>query len=189
MFCLPNLDNFVYPDVYYPSESVQGSVDLDYRNILRFWTFGRKISQQFRRRNRGNSYHTRNFIHHRNGFDWRILEILHALKICSAMGLGRKSSVLRNEPNAPTRTCRRLLLTRASRLNTRRNSRRNPQGLNSFSIPLLNRFLNRELDVGRADEVIMNDSEDEEKDTESHGYYKHDNTDNNQPTPPKHKRW
>ena len=48
--------------------------------------------------------------------------------------------------------------------------------------------LNRELEVGRADEVIMNDSEDEEKDTESHGSHEQDNPDNNTPIPPKHKR-
>ncbi len=48
--------------------------------------------------------------------------------------------------------------------------------------------LNRELEVGRADEVIMNDSEDEVQGSESHGSHEQDNPDNNRPTPPKHKR-
>ncbi len=47
---------------------------------------------------------------------------------------------------------------------------------------------NLELEVGRADEVIMNDSEDEEKDIESHGFHEQDNPNNNRPAPPKHKR-
>ncbi len=48
--------------------------------------------------------------------------------------------------------------------------------------------LNLELEVGKADEVIMNDSEDEDKDIESHGSHEQDNPDNNRPTLPKHKR-
>jgi len=57
-------------------------------------------------------------------------------------------------------------------LNTRSNSRRNPQGSNK---------LNRELEVGQADEVIMNEneSEDEAQDNESHGSHEQDNHDNN----------
>ncbi len=39
-----------------------------------------------------------------------------------------------------------------------------------------------------AGEVIMNDSEDEDKDIESYGSHEQDNPENNRPTPPKHKR-
>ena len=49
--------------------------------------------------------------------------------------------------------------------------------------------LNRELEVGQADEVIMNESEDEVQDTESHGSHGGQTPpDNSQPTPPKHGR-
>ena len=48
--------------------------------------------------------------------------------------------------------------------------------------------LNLELEVGKVDEVIINESEDEVQDNESHGSHELYKPDNNRPTPPKHKR-
>lgn len=48
--------------------------------------------------------------------------------------------------------------------------------------------LSLELEVRKAEEVTMNDSEYEDKDVESRDSYEQDKPDNNRLTPPKHKR-